>query len=54
MTADWPAAFIDWVDFGLPVDTPSAHRLIEETFDRARSGQAIEVGCHAGNGRTGA
>ena len=49
----WPAAFIDWVDFGLPMDTPSAYRLIEETFDRARSGQAIEVGCHAGNGRTG-
>jgi hypothetical protein len=49
----WLAAFIDWVDFGLPVDTPLASRLIVETFDRARSGQLVEVGCHAGNGRTG-
>lgn len=49
----WPAAFIEWVDFGLPVDTPMASRLIVEAFDRARSGQTVEVGCHAGNGRTG-
>jgi protein-tyrosine phosphatase len=49
----WPAEFIDWVDFGLPVDTPLASRLIAEIFHRARSGQLVEVGCHAGNGRTG-
>ena len=49
----WPAAFIDWVDFGLPVDTLLAYRLIVETFDRVRGGQSVEVGCHAGNGRTG-
>ena len=49
----WPAAFIDWVDFGLPVDTPTAHRLIVEAFDRARDGELVEVGCAAGNGRTG-
>ncbi|MEO8425064.1 MAG: hypothetical protein ABI595_14290 [Actinomycetota bacterium] len=41
------------MDFGLPVDTPLAHRLIAEAFDRARSGQLVEVGCAAGNGRTG-
>lgn len=49
----WPAAFIDWVDFGLPVDTLLASRLIVETFERVRSGQLVEVGCHIGNGRTG-
>jgi hypothetical protein len=49
----WPSAFIDWVDFGLPLDTPSAYRLIVDAFDRARGGQLVEVGCHAGNGRTG-
>ena len=49
----WPAAFIDWVDFGLPVDTPLASGLIVEAFDRVRSGQMMEVGCAAGNGRTG-
>ena len=49
----WPAAFIDWVDFGLPVDTREASRLIVDAFDRVRSGQTVEIGCHAGNGRTG-
>jgi hypothetical protein len=49
----WPAAFIEWPDFGLPVDTREASRLIVEAFDRARSGELVEVGCHAGNGRTG-
>jgi hypothetical protein len=49
----WPAAFIEWVDFGLPVDSREASRLIVEAFDRARSGELVEVGCHAGNGRTG-
>jgi hypothetical protein len=49
----WPAAVIDWVDFGLPVDAIGASRLIVETFDLVRGGQLVEVGCHAGNGRTG-
>ena len=49
----WPAAFIEWTDFGLPSDTEQATRLIVDAFDRAKSGQLVEVGCHAGNGRTG-
>lgn len=49
----WPAVFIEWADFGLPTDPREASRLIVEAFDRARSGQTVEVGCHMGNGRTG-
>ena len=49
----WPAAFIEWTDFGLPADTEEATRLIVDAFDRAKSGELVEIGCHAGNGRTG-
>ena len=49
----WPAAFIDWPDFGLPVDTDEATSLIVDAFARVRNGELVEVGCHAGNGRTG-
>ena len=32
----WPAAFIDWPDFGLPVDTDEATRLIVDAFARVQ------------------
>ncbi len=34
----WPAAFIEWTDFGLPADTEEATRLIVDAFDRAKRG----------------
>ena len=47
----WPAAFIDWPDFGLPEDTEETTRLIVDAFARVRKGELVEIGCHAGNGR---
>jgi protein-tyrosine phosphatase len=37
----------------LPADTEDATRLIVDAFARVRNGELVEVGCHAGNGRTG-
>jgi len=50
---NWPAAFIEWHDFGLPEDSGKASKLIREAYERARGGQTVEVGCNAGHGRTG-
>lgn len=50
---DWPAETIDWEDFGLPRTPDDAARAIRATFDRARSGEHVEVGCYGGLGRTG-
>jgi hypothetical protein len=49
----WPAAHLDWPDFGVPRDTQLADALIEDVFARARRGERVEVGCIGGHGRTG-
>jgi len=49
----WPAALIEWEDFGLPADAESAARMIESASARARRGELVEVGCLGGLGRTG-
>jgi hypothetical protein len=49
----WPAAFIEWQDFGLPSDPDAAAARIEDAFARARSGARVEIGCAGGLGRTG-
>ena len=49
----WNADLIDWPDFGVPADSESAAALIVAAFERAQSGERIEVGCIGGLGRTG-
>lgn len=49
----WPAELIDWPDFGLPADAARAAAQIRDAFARAERGQAVEVGCAGGLGRTG-
>lgn len=49
----WPAEIIEWVDFGLPSDAARAAAQIQDAFSRARGGEAVEVGCLGGLGRTG-
>jgi protein-tyrosine phosphatase len=49
----WPAELIEWEDFGLPADADRADEQIRAAFERARSGERVEVGCAGGLGRTG-
>lgn len=49
----WPCEWIRWPDFLLPTDRDEAARAITALHDRARCGQAVEVACHGGVGRTG-
>ena len=49
----WPAALIQWQDFGVPAEPEVAARQITSAFARARSGERVEVGCVGGLGRTG-
>jgi protein-tyrosine phosphatase len=49
----WPAVVLDWEDFGLPRDSDAAAEAIVASFERARAGEVVEVGCAGGLGRTG-
>jgi hypothetical protein len=49
----WPAELIEWEDFGVPADPSAATAQIRATFERARAGESVEVGCTGGLGRTG-
>ncbi|HEY8482586.1 MAG TPA: protein-tyrosine phosphatase family protein [Spirillospora sp.] len=49
----WPSAWIDWPDFRLPRDRDAAVRQIRALHERARAGEAVEVACGGGVGRTG-
>jgi len=49
----WDATVIDWPDFGLPAFPKRAAAQIREAFERAKSGERLEVGCIGGTGRTG-
>ncbi|GAA4137182.1 protein-tyrosine phosphatase family protein [Actinomadura keratinilytica] len=49
----WPSDWIDWPDFLLPRDRDGAVRAIRALHERARAGQAVEVACGGGVGRTG-
>lgn len=49
----WAATWIDWPDFRTPQDGPAAAAAIADAYERARSGQHVEVACGGGNGRTG-
>ncbi|MGH3871235.1 MAG: protein-tyrosine phosphatase family protein [Pseudonocardiaceae bacterium] len=52
-TPAWQADWIDWPDFGVPRDDQLAAAAVSHAYQRARSGQLVEVGCGAGIGRTG-
>jgi hypothetical protein len=49
----WPAELIEWPDFGTPLADDEAAQAIHRTFQRARAGVRVEVGCAGGRGRTG-
>jgi len=50
---DWPHVLLDWPDFGIPRETDVAVEEIRVAFERARRGDAVEVACVGGHGRTG-
>ncbi|MEU5995185.1 protein-tyrosine phosphatase family protein [Spirillospora sp. NPDC047418] len=49
----WDAVWLDWPDFRLPRDRDEAVRQIRALHERARAGEAVEVACGGGVGRTG-
>lgn len=49
----WQHGWVPWHDFGLPLSHWVAARCITDLHDRSRSGQAVEVACEGGIGRTG-
>ena len=49
----WPAAVLDWPDFGLPTNESDAVTHMRDAFQRTQNGQHVEVGCLGGLGRTG-
>ena len=49
----WDAAWLDWPDFRLPRDGDEAVRQIRALHERAGAGEAVEVACGGGVGRTG-
>ncbi|CAL9464238.1 hypothetical protein SUDANB95_02686 [Actinosynnema sp. ALI-1.44] len=52
-TLTWPHTWLDWPDFRLPRDHAAAIREIHALHARARAGEAVEVSCGGGVGRTG-
>lgn len=48
----WSHEWIEWTDFGLPLDHPSADRAIVATWRRTKH-ERVEVACLGGLGRTG-
>ena len=49
----WPHAHVAWPDFGVPTDPGTLVTALEDLLTRARAGQAVELGCLGGHGRTG-
>ena len=50
---NWANTWIDWPDFLLPRDSEHAVQQIRALHERARAGEAVEVACGGGVGRTG-
>lgn len=48
-----PAYMVTWIDYGLPVYHEAAAKAIIDTYNKAREGMWVEVGCIGGHGRTG-
>jgi hypothetical protein len=49
----WTHAHVDWPDFGVPPDIDALRRDLAALLERARGGEAVELGCWGGHGRTG-
>ncbi|WP_328606376.1 protein tyrosine phosphatase [Amycolatopsis sp. NBC_00345] len=49
----WDHDWIHWPDFLLPLDWAGARRRILGLHSRALAGEAVEVACYGGVGRTG-
>lgn len=49
----WPHTHVDWPDFGVPVDLDVFRAALADALERARRGEAVELGCLGGHGRTG-
>ena len=49
----WPADEIEWPDYGTPLHSEDAARVITNVYRRAMRGERVEVGCLGGRGRTG-
>lgn len=49
----WEHTWVDWPDFMVPRDFPTAVSLILDLHERAKAGAAVEVACGGGVGRTG-
>ena len=47
------AGFIEWEDFGLPIDWKAAAHMIIDAYRRAMADFWVEVSCIGGHGRTG-
>ncbi|TCO59212.1 protein-tyrosine phosphatase family protein [Actinocrispum wychmicini] len=52
-TIEWAHDWIEWPDFLLPRDSARALVLIRGLHERAKAGEAVEVACGGGIGRTG-
>jgi hypothetical protein len=49
----WAHRRIRWPDFWIPLDRDDALDALHEAYERAQTGQRIEVTCRGGQGRTG-
>ncbi|MFC4005411.1 protein-tyrosine phosphatase family protein [Prauserella oleivorans] len=49
----WPHEWVRWVDGWLPSDWNAAADALVDLHERARNGEAVEIACHGGLGRTG-
>ena len=48
----WPAQWLRWPDFWLPLDRGAAIKVIRDVWERTTT-QRVEVACAGGRGRTG-
>ncbi|MGH3318840.1 MAG: protein-tyrosine phosphatase family protein [Streptosporangiaceae bacterium] len=49
----WEHEWVRWPDFLLPLNWRAAAQSIVRLHERARAGEAVEVACNGGVGRTG-
>lgn len=48
----WEHTWVEWTDFGLPVDPPAAREALTDAWQRATH-ERVEIACLGGLGRTG-